>query len=129
MAKEALQLAAQLGGGRIDAATRERQEKLFHRLLDAGRTLEKEEESDERESQAPGSFQRGEVLPLGAEALGALRYALPTADQLQRLSPAERELVLRYFDRLNRGSTPGGTPPAEPTDPAAPPPAAPAPGD
>ncbi len=119
LAREAMELAGQLAGGRLDAATRERQEKLFHRLLDAGRTLEREEFNDDRESRVPGTFERGDVLPLGADALGALRYALPTAEQLQRLTPAERELVLRYFDRLNRG--PGAPPsaPSVPSDPAA----------
>ena len=102
LAEEAKRLAAQLAGGRLDAETRERQERLFHRLLDAGRSLEQETFSQERESEAPATFGRGAVLPLGPDALGALRYAFPSAEQLQRLSTAERELVLRYFDRLNR---------------------------
>ena len=119
MAREAMELAGQLSGGRLDAATRERQEKLFHRLLDAGRTLEREEFNDDRESKVPGTFERGEVRPLGADALGALRYALPTADQLQRLTPAERELVLRYFDRLNRGPGAPANASTTPSDPPA----------
>ncbi len=125
LAEEAGQLAGRLAGGRLDPETRERQERLFHRLLDAGRALEREEFSDERESRAAGTFERGEVLPLGDEALGVLRYALPSAAQLMRLSPAERELVLRYFDRLNRarGPAPAGTPADQPAAPAAGPPA------
>jgi len=102
LVEEARKLAARLGGGRLDAETRERQERLFHRLLDAGRTLEKEEFARDRESTSPGTFERGAVLPLGLDATGVLRYPLPSADQLQKLSTAERELVLRYFDRLNR---------------------------
>ena len=100
--EEARQLAARLRGGRLDAETRERQERLFHRLLDAGRTLENEEFARERESTSPGTFERGAVLPVGLDALGVLRYALPSAEQLRQLSTAERELVLRYFDLLNR---------------------------
>ncbi len=102
LAQEARRLAEQLAGGRLDPETRERQERLFHRLLDAGRTLESEDLSDERQSRTPPELERGEVLPLGPEALGVLRYGLPSAEQLQQLSPTERELVLRYFDRLNR---------------------------
>ena len=104
LAEEARQLAAQLGGGRLDAETRARQERLFHRLLDAGRTLENEEFARDRESTSPSAFERGAVLPVGLDALGVLRYALPSAEQLQQLSTAERELVLRYFDRLNRAA-------------------------
>ena len=103
LAEEARQLAQQLSGGRLDSETRQRQERLFHRLLDAGRTLEKEDElSDERESRTAGDYESGEVTPLGPEALGALRFRLPDAEVLQRLSPAERQLVLQYFERLNR---------------------------
>jgi hypothetical protein len=36
---------------------------------------------------------------------------MPDAAQLQGLSPAVRQLVLQYFERLNRvGSGGGGTP-------------------
>lgn len=104
LAEEARQLAAQLEGGRLDAETRARQERLFHRLLDAGRALENEEFARERESAAPGVFERGPVLPVGLDALGVLRYDFPPAEQLQQLSTAERELVFRYFDRLNRAA-------------------------
>jgi len=102
LVEEARRLAIRLKGGRLDAETRERQERLFHRLLDAGRTLENEEFARERESTSPGTFERGTVLPMGLDALGVLRYALPSAEQLRQLSTAERELVLRYFDLLNR---------------------------
>ena len=56
MALEAMELASRLAGNRLDAETLQRQERLFHRLLDAGRSLEKDEFSDERESAAPGEF-------------------------------------------------------------------------
>jgi hypothetical protein len=103
LAREAQALAAQLAGGRLDGETRQRQERLFHRLLDAGRTLEKEDEqSEERESTTAGEVERAQVAPLSAEATGALRFRLPDASVLQRLTPAERQLVLQYFERLNR---------------------------
>ncbi|GIT50644.1 MAG: hypothetical protein Ct9H300mP15_08570 [Gemmatimonadota bacterium] len=62
------------GEGRLTPETVRRQERLFHRLLDAGRSLEREEFSEERESEQPGVFERGEVMPLTPDQLGALRY-------------------------------------------------------
>ena len=104
LAEEARQLAERLAGGRLDSETRTRQGRLFHRLLDAGRMLENDEVSEERRSSAPAAIERGEVLPLEPGALGILRYELPLPEHLQQLSPAERDLVLRYFDRLNMGT-------------------------
>jgi len=43
-----------------------------------------------------------------SDRLGALRYAIPGAGELQRLPPAVRQLVLQYFERLNRGGGGGG---------------------
>jgi len=112
LAREARALASRLAQGRLTAETLERQERLFHRLLDAGRSLERDEYSDKREAERPGAFERADVLPLGPGALGALRFEMPDAAQLRRLSPAMRQLVLRYFERLNRAggrtSRPGG---------------------
>ncbi len=109
LAQEAQALAEQLARGRLDPETIRRQEQLFHRLLDAGRSLERDEDvSEERESQVPGVFERADVVPLRADQLGALQYRLPDAAQLQRLSPAVRQLVLQYFERLNRGAPGAG---------------------
>lgn len=109
LAEEAREIAEELAGGRLDARTRERQERLFHRLLDAGRSLQKEELSEERESERPAVFERGTVLPLGEDALGLSPFGFPDAAALARLSPSERRLVLEYFDRLNRGRSGGGS--------------------
>ncbi|MEE8278460.1 MAG: hypothetical protein V3R89_07045, partial [Thermoanaerobaculia bacterium] len=111
LVEEARRLAEALGSGRLTPETLRRQERLFHRLLDAGRSLEKDEESEERESEAPGAFERRDVLPLSPEDLGALRYGLPPAEVLLRLSPARRQMVMEYFERLNRSGSrqlPGG---------------------
>ena len=102
LAREAQALAERLARETLDAETLQRQERLFHRLLDAGRSLEKDEYSDERESSAPGQFERDVVELLSAEDLGALRFQLPPSEELQRLSPAQRQMVLEYFERLNR---------------------------
>lgn len=102
MAEEARRLAEALAGGRLDPEVLRRQERLFHRLLDAGRTLERDEESEERESEQPGGFTREGVSALGAGDLNVLRYALPGAAALRALPPAQRALVVKYFERLNR---------------------------
>jgi hypothetical protein len=110
-AEEAELLAQQLAQGRLTPEIVRDQERLFHRLLDAGRSLEQEETTEERESESASAFERGDVVPLSELQLGAMRYELPDGDQLRRLSPALRQLVLEYFDRLNRGGTAeGGTP-------------------
>jgi hypothetical protein len=112
MALEAQALAERLARESLDVETLQRQERLFHRLLDAGRSLQQDEYSDERESSAPGEFERNEVEVLSPEDLGAERFQLPPAEELQRLSPFQRQMVLEYFERLNRAERragPGGT--------------------
>lgn len=114
LAQEALELAQALAQGRLDPEVLRRQERLFHRLLDAGRSLERDEESEERESEVPGVFDREGVAELTDEAVDALRFRVPDARALRALSPAQRALVLEYFQRLNRAggdSTGGGIPP------------------
>lgn len=113
MAEEAEVLAQMLARERLDMETLRRQERLFQRLLDAGRSLEKDEFSDERESSSPGDFERGEVDVLSAENTGSLRFQPPPAEELQRLSPAQRQMVLQYFERLNRAERNAG--PRRPT--------------
>jgi len=70
--------------------------------------LEKDEYSDERESAAPGQFERNEVEALSPEDVGGLRFQLPPAEELRRLSPAQRQMVLEYFERLNRAERRAG---------------------
>ena len=103
-AEEARRLAEALAQGRLDPEVLRRQERLFHRLLDAGRTLERDEESEERESEQPGDFTREGVRALSAGDLDVLRFELPGAARLRALPPAQRALVLRYFERLNTGN-------------------------
>src|SRR5205807_7615498 len=49
LAQEARELARQLEAGRLDQRTIERQQRLYHRLLDAGRTLSNEEPDQNKE--------------------------------------------------------------------------------
>ena len=119
MAAEAAELAEQLAEGRLDPETVQRQERLFHRLLDAGRSLEREEFSEERESDEATEFERGSVLSLDESDMGVLQFRMPDAEELQRLSPGVRRLILDYFQRLNRGNggEGGGSMSAHPSHP------------
>ncbi|MGH7507654.1 MAG: DUF4175 family protein [Longimicrobiales bacterium] len=108
LASEAEQIARQLEGGRLPPEVLARQERLFHRLLDAGRTLERDETSDERVGEAPGAFDpsRAEALDPGLLDDG-MRYRVPTPEELRDLPPAYRRLILEYFERLNRPAAAG----------------------
>ncbi|MDH3456929.1 MAG: hypothetical protein OER90_08810, partial [Gemmatimonadota bacterium] len=102
LADEADDIAEQLGGGRLDNEILERQERLFRRLLDAGRTLESDQE-DERRDRVAESARPGNVrLPAAADvSLGASRYRYPSWAELRTLTPDQRRLILEYFRRLN----------------------------
>lgn len=100
---EARALAGGMAAGRLTPDMMRRQERLFHRLLDAGRSLERDEYADEREAKRPEAVLREGVAPLDAEALGALRLGVPDGAALRRLPPAVRQLVLEYFEALNAG--------------------------
>jgi hypothetical protein len=101
LAEDAEAIARDLDGGRLDHQVLERQEQLFRRLLDAGRSLESDEEDEakERVSEAarPGAVQ----APDADQPEGAPRFRYPTWEELRALSPAERRLILDYFRRLN----------------------------
>lgn len=104
LAEEARQLARQLERGQLDRRTVERQERLFRRLLDAGRTLRGEEPDEEKERKSetarPGNVRLPPALR-PQEAGAGPRYPYPTWEQLQGLSPEQRRLILDYFRRLN----------------------------
>jgi hypothetical protein len=104
LAQEAKELARQLEAGRLDQQTIERQQRLYRRLLDAGRTLSNDEPDQTRErvsrSSTGDSVHVPELLKPGATGAGPrLRY--PSWEELQGLTPEQRRLVLEYFRRLN----------------------------
>lgn len=104
---EALELARRLEAGRLDRETVERQQRLFRRMLDAGRTLQGEEEDDRKERQSTAA-KDGELKlpPALRQRLGGDGIRFPTWEELQRLSPDERRMVTEYFRRL---TAPGGS--------------------
>ena len=110
MALEAMRLAEMLTNNRLSPETLRRQERLFQRLLDAGRSLEQDEFSEERESEVPGEFERDEVRELNDGDMGLLTFKIPGPDVMNKLSPALRLMVLEYFDRINKSAIkPGGS--------------------
>ena len=104
LSQEARDLARQLEAGRLDSQTIERQERLYHRLLDAGRTLTSSMPDEQRERvsrPATGDSVRvPALLTPGATGAGP-RFHYPAWDDLKDLTPDERRLVLEYFRRLN----------------------------
>ena len=107
MADEAAQLSRRLEGGRLERRTVERQQRLFRRMLDAGRTLQGREEDEKKERQSTTATGDSVRLPPALRARltaddGRLR--VPTWDELQLLSPEERRLVVDYFRRLSQPS-------------------------
>ncbi|MBA2293002.1 MAG: hypothetical protein H0W15_11170 [Gemmatimonadales bacterium] len=102
MGREAMDLSRNLEAGRLSRETVERQQRLFRRMIDAGRMLQGEEqdETKERRSEAP----QGAVVALpGRLDPDLLRdnvVRVPNWEALQRLSPDDRRRVLDYFRRL-----------------------------
>jgi hypothetical protein len=103
LAREARRLAEALEGGRLDAATLARQEQLFRRLLDAGRSLEKDEREDSDRREAKAAVGAEAFTPGNTNATGraAARFREPTWDELRGLSADERRAILEYFKRIN----------------------------
>ncbi len=109
MGREAEELAQQLERGRLNERVLERQERLFHRLLDAGRSLERDELDRERRAERPGEVEILQPGALPADLLRGARFPHPHEETLRRYPATLRRLILEYFDRLNRGEVGGGT--------------------
>lgn len=110
LAQEARDLARRLEAGRLDRETVDRQERLFRRMLDAGRTLQGQEQDENKERQSTAAT--GDSIHLPAALRSRLldennRIRMPDWESLQKLSPEERRLVIEYFQRL-AGSGQGG---------------------
>ncbi|MBM4187231.1 MAG: hypothetical protein FJ206_07970 [Gemmatimonadetes bacterium] len=107
LAEEARELARKLEAGRLDRETVDRQERLFKRMLDAGRTLQGQEEDEKKDRESTAA--KGDSLsvpgPLRRLLDGEGRLRLPSWEDLQRLSPQERRLVTDYFRRLAASRT------------------------
>jgi hypothetical protein len=106
LAREARQVADAMDGGRLDAGTLARQQQLFRRLLDAGRSLEKEERDDSGRREATSATGSDVFTPTGkVDVKAAIRFRPPTWQELRGLSPDERRAILDYFTRINSATT------------------------
>src|SRR5438876_10812583 len=104
LAQEAREPARPLEAGRLDRRTIERQERLYRKLLDAGRSLTGDEPDDQKERTSRPAMGDSVHIPAallpGATGTGPkVRY--PTWDELTGLTPEQRRMVLEYFRRLN----------------------------
>ena len=105
LAQEARELARQLEAGRLDARTVERQQRLYRKLLDAGRSLSGDEPDQQKERTSRSATSADSIhipaalLPGATGSAPKLRY--PTWDELSGLTPEQRRMVLEYFRRLN----------------------------
>ncbi|HET7599300.1 MAG TPA: hypothetical protein VFK09_03365 [Gemmatimonadales bacterium] len=109
MADEAKDLARRLEAQRLDGDVVQRQERLFRRMLDAGRTLQGREEDERKERQSTTAKDDSVHLPpaLRAKLVDQdQRLRVPSWEELQQLTPEERRLVMDYFRRLSEGGRP-----------------------
>ncbi|HEX6808997.1 MAG TPA: hypothetical protein VF118_13510 [Gemmatimonadaceae bacterium] len=102
LAKEMRQIADALDRGRVDPSLLERQQKLFHRLLDAGLTLEQDQREDQGKRQAE-TARIDTAITTGTVSSGRAveKFREPTWNELRGLTPDERRAVLEYFKRIN----------------------------
>jgi hypothetical protein len=101
LAQEAQDLARGLDAGQLDRATVERQQRLFRRMLDAGRTLQGSDE--DRDHPRVSQTAQGDSVHVPAAVdprLLQVRQRMPSWSDLQHYSPEERRLVADYFQRL-----------------------------
>jgi hypothetical protein len=106
LATEAHQIADALARSGIDPQTLIRQQRLYHRLLDAGHTLEQDERDSTGKRVSQSATGREEFAPPSgpAEGQAANRFQAPSWSELRGLSADERQLVLEYFKRINAQS-------------------------
>ena len=102
LAAEARRVAEALERAGMNEATKERQEQLLRRMLDAGRSLEGEER-DEGKRQATSAAGIELFTPGATDVSGAAarRWHEPTWEELRGLSAEERRAVIDYFRRMN----------------------------
>jgi hypothetical protein len=109
MAREARQLAQALEAAAVDPSVLERQQRLFRKMLDAGLSLEKEDEREDQGKREAKPWTGTEVYNPGSAAVSgkaASKFQTPTWNDLRGLTPEERRLVLEYFKRLNAEKQP-----------------------
>ena len=102
LAKEMRDIADALDRGRLDPSLIDRQQRLFHKLLDAGLTLQKDEREDNGKREAE-TARIDTAITSGTQSSGRTvqKYREPTWNELRGLTPDERRAVIEYFKRIN----------------------------
>ncbi|HYW51345.1 MAG TPA: hypothetical protein VE861_12105 [Gemmatimonadaceae bacterium] len=104
LAKEAKRLADAMERAASDPETAARREQFLQRLLDAGRTLRREDEDKQGPRESKPGIGTAAFTPPPGSATGApaSRVAPPSWEELRSLRDDERRAVLQYFERLNK---------------------------
>jgi len=104
LAKEAKRLADAMERAAGDPETAARREQFLQRLLDAGRTLRREDEDKQGPRESKPGIGTTVFAPPATPATGApaSRVAPPSWEELRGLRDDERRAVLQYFERLNK---------------------------
>ena len=103
LAAEANRVAQALEQAAVDANLLARQDRLYHRLLQGGRLLtgDSGEDEDRREAVTARRTEFPVVRESGIAYPGERRHQVPGWAELQTLTPAERQMIIEYFERLN----------------------------
>ena len=105
LAKEAKKVSEDLEGGTVGEETQQRQHKIYQRMLDFQRSMERQDYSEERKAEVGNEVQRVSPAQLQFETAARQSYQ----DRLQKFMnegyPAEyEELIKSYFRSVNSGS-------------------------
>jgi hypothetical protein len=105
MARQAHELARSLEAGQLNPDVVQGQQRLYTHMLDAGRTLQGQQDDDSRQRHATTAKDAPPAIPPALDA--RIRYGigeihLPSWEALQRLQPEERRRVVEYFQRLTQ---------------------------
>lgn len=102
LANEAKDLARTMEAGRLDRQTVERQERLFRRMLDAGRTLQgQDQDQNQRRTSTPATDDSVHLPPPLRLRETDQSFRMPSWEELQQLSPEDRRRAVEYFRRLS----------------------------
>lgn len=103
LAAEANRVADALERAAVDASLLARQDRLYNRLLQGGRLLtgDSGEDEDRREAVTARRVEFPLLRESGIAQPAGQRHQAPGWAELKTLTPAERQMIIEYFERLN----------------------------